>query len=394
MQDDGAHKRRRQTKMLLVSLIESFCRMHGDSPEANRKVFFLICQTLSSLGFIDSEFVDEVASVRSTFQNAFQKLLYTAVQTVRSEGFRSLEGQPRMIASTPYSEDSSSLSDDASPPPPHAPPSRHSTTSSPPNSSHNGTPPDLLFDLNIQNSRYRNDFVEIAMLGRGGFASVYRARNKLDGIEYAIKKIRLSSLETDDDQDGAYEKIFREIKHLARLEHRNVVRYYSSWLEYSGPDYFINEEEDYREEDKAYASSSVSSQDNELEEEHSNDSIFNGQDPTFEDDHSFSFRGLSEQDMSHIHFGIETPADEKMECPLSQPDSVKDASMCLPEIDRGAAKDTAETTTTATPRPEIHYNRTSERRRRKSSCSSSHGWTLYIQMYLCPGKFIVATITT
>ncbi|ORZ14876.1 kinase-like domain-containing protein, partial [Lobosporangium transversale] len=71
-------------------------------------------------------------------------------------------------------------------------------------------------------------FVELCKLGKGGFASVFKARNKLDGIEYAIKKVRL--------RGGAkmkYEKIFREIKFLARLDHKNVIRYYSSWLEHA-----------------------------------------------------------------------------------------------------------------------------------------------------------------
>ncbi|OAC99405.1 hypothetical protein MUCCIDRAFT_121037, partial [Mucor lusitanicus CBS 277.49] len=77
--------------------------------------------------------------------------------------------------------------------------------------------------------RYNNDFVQVGMLGRGGFASAYKARNKLDDIEYAIKKIRL----LDQEEDDGYDKIFREIKNLARLEHHNVVRYYSSWLEYA-----------------------------------------------------------------------------------------------------------------------------------------------------------------
>ncbi|CAG8804610.1 7029_t:CDS:2, partial [Racocetra fulgida] len=39
--------------------------------------------------------------------------------------------------------------------------------------------------------RYNNDFVELKLLGKGGFASVWQAKNKLDGIEYAIKKISL-----------------------------------------------------------------------------------------------------------------------------------------------------------------------------------------------------------
>ncbi|KAL0079287.1 kinase-like domain-containing protein, partial [Phycomyces blakesleeanus] len=180
--------KRHQTKMLLVSLIESFCRSYGDTPEANHKVFFLICQTLSSFGIIDSEFVDEVASARSSYNRSFQNLFYTVVQHISS----SLESK----------------------------------------STHRS---DLLFNLSIQNSRYRNDFIEVSMLGKGGFASAWRARNKLDDIEYAVKKIRLGK-DLDDDGINPYERIFRESKNLARLEHHNVVRYYSSWLEYTPAD--------------------------------------------------------------------------------------------------------------------------------------------------------------
>ncbi|KAF8465573.1 kinase-like domain-containing protein, partial [Kalaharituber pfeilii] len=67
-------------------------------------------------------------------------------------------------------------------------------------------------------SRYKTDFMELGFLGKGGFASVYKVRNHLDGREYAIKKDKL-------------EGIFNEIKTLAKLEHTNVVRYYSAWIE-------------------------------------------------------------------------------------------------------------------------------------------------------------------
>ncbi|KAJ3330023.1 hypothetical protein HDU76_006646 [Blyttiomyces sp. JEL0837] len=41
-------------------------------------------------------------------------------------------------------------------------------------------------------SRYKNEFEELNCLGKGGFGVVYRARNKLDGQEYAIKKVKLT----------------------------------------------------------------------------------------------------------------------------------------------------------------------------------------------------------
>jgi translation initiation factor 2-alpha kinase 4 len=41
------------------------------------------------------------------------------------------------------------------------------------------------------NSRYLNDFEELRSLGQGGFGRVALCKNKLDGRQYAVKKIRL-----------------------------------------------------------------------------------------------------------------------------------------------------------------------------------------------------------
>jgi serine/threonine protein kinase len=103
-------------------------------------------------------------------------------------------------------------------------------------------PEKALFDLSIHHSRYHDDFVELGLLGRGGFARAYRVKNKLDGIDYAVKKVPLGR--DLDRGDRAYQKIFREIKHLARLEHPNVVRYYASWLEYDAGQLQPDDDED------------------------------------------------------------------------------------------------------------------------------------------------------
>lgn len=194
---------RQQTNLLLVSLIESLCRTYGDSPDARRKIFLIICQTLNSLGFIDySEFIDETAGVRSTYHQLFERLFFTAAQRVQQQ-----QNDVKLLTLHGEEQQETDMM----------------TT--------------LKFDF-IQPSRYNNDFIEAELLGRGGFASAYRAKNKLDDIEYAIKKIRLV-LDHED-----YDKVFREIKHLARLEHPNVIRYYTSWLEYAQDDCLSDCEDD------------------------------------------------------------------------------------------------------------------------------------------------------
>ncbi|KAJ2369706.1 eukaryotic translation initiation factor 2-alpha kinase, partial [Coemansia sp. RSA 2610] len=75
-------------------------------------------------------------------------------------------------------------------------------------------------------SRYYTDFEEIEFLGKGGFGSVVKARNLIDGRFYAIKKIKLDPRDTEGNK-----KIFREVTTLSRLHHQNVVRYYTTWVE-------------------------------------------------------------------------------------------------------------------------------------------------------------------
>lgn len=76
------------------------------------------------------------------------------------------------------------------------------------------------------NSRYLNDFEEVCSLGHGGFGHVALCKNKLDGRQYAVKRIRLK-----DKSPHVNEKILREVATLSRLQHQHVVRYYQAWVE-------------------------------------------------------------------------------------------------------------------------------------------------------------------
>ncbi|KAF4637737.1 hypothetical protein G7Y89_g351 [Cudoniella acicularis] len=82
-----------------------------------------------------------------------------------------------------------------------------------------------------QESIYNKKFKETGLLGKGGFGQVYRARHLLDDQEYAIKKIRINSDQLRSINEVQAEALVSEIRALAKLQHRNVVRYFDSWHE-------------------------------------------------------------------------------------------------------------------------------------------------------------------
>ncbi|KAL6422966.1 hypothetical protein ACFW04_010458 [Cataglyphis niger] len=82
-------------------------------------------------------------------------------------------------------------------------------------------------DGNVSNfkSRYLTDFEPVDCLGMGGYGVVFEAKNKIDDCNYAIKRIALPN-----SQDSR-ERVMREVKALAKLDHHNIVRYFNAWLE-------------------------------------------------------------------------------------------------------------------------------------------------------------------
>eukprot|EP00118_Oscarella_pearsei_P019712 m.210946 g.210946 ORF g.210946 m.210946 type:complete len:376 (+) comp39749_c0_seq42:92-1219(+) len=75
-------------------------------------------------------------------------------------------------------------------------------------------------------SRFSSEFVQMSVLGKGGFGKVYKVRNKLDNCEYAVKKIKLKHI-----TDETFAKVIREVKVFASLDHSNIVRYHFAWIE-------------------------------------------------------------------------------------------------------------------------------------------------------------------
>lgn len=72
-------------------------------------------------------------------------------------------------------------------------------------------------------SRYAREFEEVGKLGKGAFGEVVKARNRMEGTFYAIKKIK--------HKQDKLETLLSEVLSLARLNHQYIVRYYGCWVE-------------------------------------------------------------------------------------------------------------------------------------------------------------------
>ena len=85
-------------------------------------------------------------------------------------------------------------------------------------------------------SRYKTDFIELGVLGRGGGGEVVKVRNRLDRRIYAIKKVILEAEEGRFAKYGAVQnrKLRREVTTISRMTHKHIVRYYQAWVEGDG----------------------------------------------------------------------------------------------------------------------------------------------------------------
>ncbi|CCG82168.1 Eukaryotic translation initiation factor 2-alpha kinase 2 [Taphrina deformans PYCC 5710] len=215
----------RHGRLLLAALLENFCRLYeADSNKAER-LFSVLCKTLSAMGILDQENVDELAGVRSHYSRAFKNLMLQAREAVDLEDEQPSSKSRRSITF----EDSRSISDESE--------EEESTSDSDHLSKKNdifriassGARLSLSEWLGFEESKYKSEFQELGLLGKGGFGAVYHVRHKIDDREYAVKKISMRRASTNQ------AKVYREIKTLARLEHPNIIRYFSSWLEHSKP---------------------------------------------------------------------------------------------------------------------------------------------------------------
>jgi hypothetical protein len=89
---------------------------------------------------------------------------------------------------------------------------------------------------NLENN-YSNNFIELENIGNGSYGSVYKVYHKYEKNLYAIKKVHITNELLKDNFD-----IFREIQLFSKLNHKNIVRYYSSWLNNNNSTLYIQME--------------------------------------------------------------------------------------------------------------------------------------------------------
>ena len=88
----------------------------------------------------------------------------------------------------------------------------------------------------LQTDRYAREFAELAVVGKGGYGKVYKAKHRLDGSFYAVKRIPVSPAKVARIQEHGpqeLESMLEEVRSLARFDHNNIVRYHNAWLEFT-----------------------------------------------------------------------------------------------------------------------------------------------------------------
>ncbi|PAV79401.1 hypothetical protein WR25_20629 isoform B [Diploscapter pachys] len=78
-------------------------------------------------------------------------------------------------------------------------------------------------------SKFLTEFEPVKLLGHGGFGLVFEAINHLDTAHYAVKRIAVAKNKND------IERVLREVRAMAKLDHPNIIRYHYNWIEEPPP---------------------------------------------------------------------------------------------------------------------------------------------------------------
>lgn len=184
-----------QKELLLVSLIEKMCSNY------DKNVFDGLCEYLLKRKILSDKSVysDDLSNVRYMYM----KHLYDMMHKYNPKKGNPLDNPNQLITL--------------------------------PNKNNALIPHQIIYNVPSHLSRYNSDFKEVSSIGKGAYGKVVCAYNALDGVEYAIKKIRIKNFDYQHNT-----KMLREVKYVALLDHPNIVRYYGSWIEFENNGMMVN----------------------------------------------------------------------------------------------------------------------------------------------------------
>ncbi|CAG9858261.1 unnamed protein product [Phyllotreta striolata] len=162
--------------LLIESLVKNICSIFETDQKKAENMYKIICDKLYHMNLLSESYsMNEFEGIRSQYQRAFIQLL-------------------------------SSVKDDKS------------------------LPLSPIWPKPDFNSHYHREFEEVEYIAGGGFGQVYKVKHKLDGTEYAVKKI---SIRTEGIQ--SVRTYLSEVKTFASMNHSNIVQYKGAWLEMGAP---------------------------------------------------------------------------------------------------------------------------------------------------------------
>ncbi|KAK9304576.1 hypothetical protein QLX08_004019 [Tetragonisca angustula] len=162
------------SSLLIESLVKQLCILFEDDSVCRNELYFAICNKLHELKLIDGSYnVMELEPLRSEYQQALYHLFTVIRGTISCKNILQIS------------------------------------------------------------SRYHREFQEISFIAAGGFGNVFKALHRLDGTEYAIKKIKVRSSRVKNIMQH-----LEEVKTLAKLNHTNIVSYKGAWIEPRLPSIF------------------------------------------------------------------------------------------------------------------------------------------------------------
>ena len=80
---------------------------------------------------------------------------------------------------------------------------------------------DMPPEIQPSSSRFKEEFIENRVIGRGGYGLIMLCTHRLDGMQYAVKEINLTNTDVEN------KKILREVHMLALMKNKYICRYNS-----------------------------------------------------------------------------------------------------------------------------------------------------------------------